>query len=96
MSAPVRPMPSRMRRVLPQMCSRTRAPSALHAGDQPRLAGLDELAVDPRTDERGGRVADADEVGARVDLGAREPQLHLDDEVEQVDERSPGRRRSRA
>ena len=84
MSQPSVPIPRRIFRVLPQMCSRTRAPIALIAATSFCLVGQDELVVELRADQRGRGVADADQVGARLDLGPGEGDLHRHDELEQL------------
>ena len=52
--------------------------------DHPLLVGQDELLVDLRADQRRGRIADADQVHARLDLGLGEAEFHLQHELEQV------------
>ena len=83
MSAPSAPMPPRMRRVLPQMWSRVLAPSAVYAVDHALLVGPDELLIDLRPDQRGGCIADADQVSARRYLRCGELQFQRQHEVEQ-------------
>ncbi len=56
---------------------------AVHALDHALLERPDELLIDVRPDQRGGRIADADQVGAGRHLGGGKVQLHGEHELEQ-------------
>ena len=55
----------------------------VQAVDQLLFVRPNELVVQLRADQRRGRVAHADQLGARVQLGLGKPQSHFEDEIEQ-------------
>ena len=82
MSAPVCPMPSTMRLVLPQMCSRNRNAQRAYGRDEPLFKRQYILRVELWPNQRSRRIPYPNQRGSRCYLLAREFNFHANDEIE--------------